>query len=204
MAKNDKNTNSTTQPYIKVGKKQVQTTKEQARASMQAQWREQKVQEREQKCLTETGARCTKDCSKCDNERQSIVGSLDAMQAAGFNPAADFDLEELVAERILFAELAKALGELDPQNRQIMEMVSEALKGTEFDDWKVVAGRSNRKYSDENAVAEAVTATGADPYEHNRGIACGLNNLQKIRDGEPLGGKSRAEDDFADDDDFLS
>lgn len=39
----------------------------------------------------------------------------------------------------------------------------------------------------------------------NRGIACGLNNLQKIRDGEPLGGKARAEDDFAadDDDDFL-
>lgn len=40
----------------------------------------------------------------------------------------------------------------------------------------------------------------------NRGIAAGLNNLQKIRDGESLGGKSRAEDDFAgdDDDDFLS
>ena len=40
----------------------------------------------------------------------------------------------------------------------------------------------------------------------NKGIACGLNNLQKIRDGEPLGGKSRAEDDFAteEDDDFLN
>ncbi len=40
----------------------------------------------------------------------------------------------------------------------------------------------------------------------NKGIACGLNNLQKIRDGEPLGGKSRAEDDFdtEEDDDFLS
>jgi len=39
----------------------------------------------------------------------------------------------------------------------------------------------------------------------NKGIACGLNNLQKISDGEPLGGKSRAEDDFAsdDDDEFL-
>lgn len=34
----------------------------------------------------------------------------------------------------------------------------------------------------------------------NKGIACGLNNLQKIRDGEPLGGKSRAEDDFAEED----
>lgn len=40
----------------------------------------------------------------------------------------------------------------------------------------------------------------------NKGIACGLNNLQKIRDGEPLGGKSRPEDDFATDidEDFLS
>ena len=42
----------------------------------------------------------------------------------------------------------------------------------------------------------------------NRGIACGLNNLQKLADGKPLGGHSRAEDDFGDDedddDDFLS
>ena len=40
----------------------------------------------------------------------------------------------------------------------------------------------------------------------NRGIACGLNNLQKISDGTPLGGKSRAEDDFdtEDDEDFLN
>ncbi|MCD7717390.1 MAG: DUF2815 family protein [Lachnospiraceae bacterium] len=39
----------------------------------------------------------------------------------------------------------------------------------------------------------------------NKGIACGLNNLQKISDGEPLGGRSRAEDDFDtdDEDDFL-
>ena len=40
----------------------------------------------------------------------------------------------------------------------------------------------------------------------NKGIACGLNNLQKIRDGEPLGGKVSAESDFAsdEDDDFLN
>ena len=39
----------------------------------------------------------------------------------------------------------------------------------------------------------------------NRGIACGLNNLQKVRDGEPLGGKSSAESDFSsnEDEDFL-
>ncbi len=40
----------------------------------------------------------------------------------------------------------------------------------------------------------------------NKGIACGLNNLQKVRDGEPLGGKASAESDFAtdDDEDFLA
>jgi hypothetical protein len=40
----------------------------------------------------------------------------------------------------------------------------------------------------------------------NRGIACGLGNIQKIRDGEPLGGRSSAAEDFAsdyEDDDFL-
>ena len=40
----------------------------------------------------------------------------------------------------------------------------------------------------------------------NRGIAAGLNNLQKISDGTPLGSRASAEDDFAtdDDDDFLN
>ena len=43
----------------------------------------------------------------------------------------------------------------------------------------------------------------------NKGIACGLQNIQKIKDGESLGGKVKAEDDFNDgyqteaDDDFL-
>jgi hypothetical protein len=44
----------------------------------------------------------------------------------------------------------------------------------------------------------------------NRGIACGLQNIQKIRDGESLGGRTKAEDDFDDnfeteaDEDFLA
>lgn len=41
------------------------------------------------------------------------------------------------------------------------------------------------------------------PYDKagNRGISAGLNNIQVLRDGDPLGGRSRAEDDF--DDSFL-
>ena len=40
----------------------------------------------------------------------------------------------------------------------------------------------------------------------NRGVACGLGNIQKVKDGDPLSGKTSAVDDFATelDDDFLS
>ena len=40
----------------------------------------------------------------------------------------------------------------------------------------------------------------------NKGIACGLGNVQKLRDGEPLGGRSSAKDDFATEtnDEFLA
>lgn len=42
----------------------------------------------------------------------------------------------------------------------------------------------------------------------NRGVACGLNNLQKLHEGEPLSGSTRPEDDFAEEfteaDDFLN
>ena len=40
----------------------------------------------------------------------------------------------------------------------------------------------------------------------NKGIACGLGNIQKVRDGEPLGGRTNASSEFEtlDDEDFLS
>ncbi|CDM67767.1 MULTISPECIES: DUF2815 family protein [Bacillota] len=40
----------------------------------------------------------------------------------------------------------------------------------------------------------------------NKGVACGLGNIQKIRDGEPLGSRTTAADDFTtiEDDDFLA
>lgn len=69
--------------------------------------------------------------------------------------------------------------------------IQAALQGKQWQDWKVVEGRSSINFY-------AFNSNG------NKGIACGLNNLQKMRDSEPLGGKTRAEDDFADDDeDFL-
>ena len=37
---------------------------------------------------------------------------------------------------------------------------------------------------------------------NSKGIACGLNNLQKLADGDLLGSRTSAASDFAEDDDF--
>lgn len=67
--------------------------------------------------------------------------------------------------------------------------LAEAMKGVKFDGFKVVSGRSNRRYTDENAVAETVTAEGYDPYEHKvLGITAMEKMLGKKRFEEKLGG----------------
>ena len=43
--------------------------------------------------------------------------------------------------------------------------LQQALNGTRYYGYKVVEGRANRKYADEDAVAQAVQKAGYDPYE---------------------------------------
>lgn len=63
-----------------------------------------------------------------------------------------------------------------------------ALSGTRFDGWKLVEGRANRRYTDEQAIADAVTAVGLDPFEHKLlGLTAMEKLLGKKRFGEMLG-----------------
>ena len=104
------------------------------------------------------------------------------------NPLRDGDLERPDDETykdsfFINANSATAPGIVDAARQPILER-SEVYSG--------VYGRASINFY-------AFNSNG------NKGIACGLNNLQKISDGEPLGGKTRAEDDFADEDeDFLN
>lgn len=67
--------------------------------------------------------------------------------------------------------------------------LKEALRGTKFEGFKLVAGRSNRKYTDENAVANIVIAAGKDPYEKKlMGITALTALLGKKEFEEMLGG----------------
>ncbi|MCK9287822.1 MAG: DUF2800 domain-containing protein [Sphaerochaetaceae bacterium] len=90
-------------------------------------------------------------------------------------------------------EIAAILGKVDELTAWASDIkdyaLSEALKGVRFDGWKVVEGRSNRKYTDEAAVANAVTEIGLDPYEHKiLGITAMTSLLGKKRFEETLGG----------------
>lgn len=51
-----------------------------------------------------------------------------------------------------------------------------AISGKEWNGWKVVEGRSNRKYTDEKLVATAAIAAGYDPYEQR---LLGITEMQK-------------------------
>ena len=64
-----------------------------------------------------------------------------------------------------------------------------AIGGKEWIGWKIVEGRSNRKYTDERLVAAAVKAAGYDPYEQKvLSITEMQKALGKARFEEILGG----------------
>ena len=67
--------------------------------------------------------------------------------------------------------------------------LQQALSGVEYPGFKVVEGKSNRKYSDENAVASTVEAAGFDPYEKKLlGITAMTSLLGKKKFNERLSG----------------
>ena len=65
----------------------------------------------------------------------------------------------------------------------------QAMSGTEYPGFKVVEGRSIRKYTDENSVASVVTNAGYDPYEKKiLGITAMTSLLGKKKFEELLAG----------------
>lgn len=67
--------------------------------------------------------------------------------------------------------------------------LQQAQSGVHFEGWKIVEGRSNRKYTDENAVADTVKDAGFDPYEKKLlGITSMSTLLGKKKFEKLLGG----------------
>ena len=90
-------------------------------------------------------------------------------------------------------EMASILSQVDEMivwGGDIKEFALEnALNGTKYPGFKVVAGRSATRFTDEEAVAEAVRAAGEEPYEQKLlGITALKQKLGKKKFQEILGG----------------
>lgn len=89
----------------------------------------------------------------------------------------DFKLPPLLTDTEIDILLSK-VDELISWASDLKEYAfQKALSGKEWKGWKLVEGRSNRKYSNEAAVIETVIQAGFDPYEKK---LLGITAMQKL------------------------
>jgi hypothetical protein len=101
----------------------------------------------------------------------------------------DFKLPPLLEDDEVEDILGKIDGLISWANDIKDYALQAALGGKQWDGWKLVEGRSNRRYIDESAVVAAVDAEGFDPYERKvLGITAMTSLLGKKRFEEVLGG----------------
>ena len=101
----------------------------------------------------------------------------------------DFEMPANLDDTEIAAILEKA-DELVAWANDIKEFaLLQAQSGIHYEGWKVVEGRSNRRFTDDSAVADAVTSAGYDPYERKLlGITAMTSLLGKKKFDELLGG----------------
>ena len=97
----------------------------------------------------------------------------------------DFEVPALLED----SEIADILGKVDALIAWASDVkefaLQQAISGKEWIGWKLVEGRSNRKYTSEAVVAATVEGAGYDPYERK---VMGVTAMQKML------GKSRFEE----------
>lgn len=100
----------------------------------------------------------------------------------------DFEMPATLDDIEIAAILAK-IDEMISWGNDIKEYaLQQAQSGVHFDGWKIVEGRSNRKFTDEAAVASKVKDAGYDPYEKKLlGITAISTMLGKKKFEELLG-----------------
>ena len=78
-------------------------------------------------------------------------------------------------------EVVKILSRIDELTSWASDVknfaLEQAVRGKQWPGWKVVEGRSNRKYTDEGAVAQVVKNAGYNPYDEK---IMGITNMTKM------------------------
>ena len=116
---------------------------------------------------------CGEHCRFCKAKAECRERANTNLELAKF----DFKLPALLEDE----EIADILGKLDAFTAWASDIkeyaLQQAISGKEWSGWKLVEGRSTRKYTNEALVASIVESAGFDPYEHK---VLGITSMQKM------------------------
>jgi hypothetical protein len=126
---------------------------------------------------------CGEWCGFCKAKHECRARADANMELARY----DFKLPPLLTDEEVEEILVRA-DDLVSWAADIKEYaLQQAISGKKWNGWKLVEGRSNRRYTNETVVAGVVTDAGFDPYEHKvLGVAAMQKLLGKSRFDELL------------------
>lgn len=137
-------------------------------------WAEEELRPRAQSAFTGKGEYCTGSwCRNCRARRQCRHLAEEQMEMLRF----EFRDPPLLSDE----EISEVLGRIDAlvawANGVKEYALSAVLAGKRFAGWKVVEGRSVRKFTDDASVAARLEAAGVDPYEKKMMGVAGVEKL---------------------------
>ncbi|KAF5069656.1 hypothetical protein DSECCO2_230510 [anaerobic digester metagenome] len=116
---------------------------------------------------------CGEWCGFCKAKHECRARADANMELARY----DFKLPPLLTDEEVEEILVRA-DDLVTWAADIKEYaLQQAISGKKWNGWKLVEGRSNRRYTNETVVAGVVTDAGFDPYEHK---VLGVTAMQKL------------------------
>ncbi len=116
---------------------------------------------------------CGEWCGFCKAKHECRARADANMELARY----DFKLPPLLTDEEVEEILVRA-DDLVTWVADIKEYaLQQAISGKKWNGWKLVEGRSNRRYTNETTVAGVVTDAGFDPYEHK---VLGVTAMQKL------------------------
>ena len=116
---------------------------------------------------------CGEWCGFCKAKHDCRARADANMELARY----DFKLPPLLTDEEV-EEILTRVDDLVTWATDIKEYaLQQAISGKEWNGWKLVEGRSNRRYTNETTVANTVSSVGYDPYDHK---VLGVTAMQKL------------------------
>ena len=116
---------------------------------------------------------CGEWCGFCKAKNECRARAETNLELARY----DFKLPPLLTDEDI-EDILSRVDDLVSWASDIKEYaLQQAISGKEWHGWKLVEGRSNRRYTNEAAVEQAVTQAGYDPYERK---LLGITAMQKM------------------------